>query len=1270
MSGLIRRHGAAAVLVLAGHASAGTIWVNPCGDDTWSGMDPTCAAPDGPKQTIQAAIDAAVDGDEVVLADTLYSGPGNTNLDFGGRLITVRSDSGNPSVCGIDGQNVNRAFTFTNQEDASAVVEGLTIRDCQAALGAGIYIFDSSPTISNCVFRWNLATDEGGAVYLEDSSSVITDCQFYENDAFRGGAVRIRFSTGVQVLNSFFELNTATANGGAINDDTSDLTAIRQCTMRFNSAITSKGGGLHLNSSTNVTVANCLFENNDADTGGGINAQNSTTLSEITNCTFVWNSATIQGGGVFHSLGATPVTNCIFWNNYDAGGADESGQIHVFGGSPVVNYSIVLGGWSGSGGLGNVPGPPLFAGTGYKLDRFSPGLDAGDNAAAIAAGLVIDLDGLPRFVDDTGVADTGAGTPPIVDMGAYERQEESGPITVTVPAGSSIQTAINDAYDGDTLEVEAGTYNETIDFGGKPLTVRSIGGMGVTEINGGFSGSVVTFASGEGPDSVLEGFTIADGGFTSHGGLDVGGGVFCLDSSPTLTDCAIIGHLLAERGGGVFIDNGSPSITGCFIEHNLATRGGGLYIASGNPVLTSCLVGSNDAVDGAGLYNEAGNPTIGSCNFQGNRADLKGGGVATDSAATITRCLFHANRCTFIGLNGFGGGVWAGGNNVVIASCVFRDNEASDSGGGIHFAASNIDVTNCTFHGNSSPMGGTACNGNGTLTNCILWGNDAPDYDGFGTVNHCDIEAGGPPGPGNISADPLFVDAINGDFHLLDGSPCIDAGNNAAPGLPAIDYDEEARVQHCRVDMGADETPYFLDCNTNGVGDACDLEDATSSDLDANKVPDECDDFVLNVTKDQFHATIADAIGAAAGGDLLVATPARFTAETAIDFDGVALTLASIVEFVQPAAGWYVLADGGGLAAPTGQDITLFGELRVLFGDRVDLAAETVTVEIGGVLTLETGAVTDVVAASGLTNLGAISMPGAALGVTGGLANGAGGTITGYGDIAADVINDGDATYQADTQLVGDYGNNGTTTVQNGTLTIAGTLTDNGTIVGDIAGGAAPMGAAPGLSVLGDYVAGADASLLMGGPATVTLGGHFDIAIDDHLRYDMADAQLRLIGLDQELELMSVDIGPDDAGLDRSVPGHYPVGTLRIEQTTVELVDDHDNDGQGQALCEAFYVQSLVVEAGATLVTGGCPVYYVTAQIAGDVDDPVNLVPIVVSPPCPWDLDGGGGVDVTDFLALLAAWGTNPGDPADFDGDGVVGTADFQVLLAHWGPCP
>jgi hypothetical protein len=69
-----------------------TYYVNGgCGNNGWTGMSPICTAPDGPKATIQAGIDAATNGDEVMVADGVYTGSGNRGLDFEGRLITLRS---------------------------------------------------------------------------------------------------------------------------------------------------------------------------------------------------------------------------------------------------------------------------------------------------------------------------------------------------------------------------------------------------------------------------------------------------------------------------------------------------------------------------------------------------------------------------------------------------------------------------------------------------------------------------------------------------------------------------------------------------------------------------------------------------------------------------------------------------------------------------------------------------------------------------------------------------------------------------------------------------------------------------------------------------------------------------------------------------------------------------------------------------------------------------------------------------------------------------
>ncbi|MHC4082060.1 MAG: hypothetical protein ACYSU2_12135, partial [Planctomycetota bacterium] len=78
-------------------------------------------------------------------------------------------------------------------------------------------------------------------------------------------------------------------------------------------------------------------------------------------------------------------------------------------------------------------------------------------------------------------------------------------------------------------------------------------------------------------------------------------------------------------------------------------------------------------------------------------------------------------------------------------------------------------------------------------------------------------------------------------------------------------------------------------------------------------------------------------------------------------------------------------------------------------------------------------------------------------------------------------------------------------------------------------------------------------------------------------------------------------------------------------------------------------------------------VVFAVAVLWGLGGAPVNHASGAVE--CPWDLDGSGTVGITDFLDLLAQWGTDPGGPPDFDGGG-VGVTDFLELLAHWGPCP
>jgi len=131
------------------------------------------------------------------------------------------------------------------------------------------------------------------------------------------------------------------------------------------------------------------------------------------------------GGGVYNTGGTSTFANCISFGNTGPGTVADNG-IKSQGGTSTITYSNVQGIGSGTG---NINVDPQFesAGTGnYRLAPTSPCIDVGNNAA-VPVGTTTDLDAAPRFADIASVPDGGAGTAPIVDMGAYERQPAPPP---------------------------------------------------------------------------------------------------------------------------------------------------------------------------------------------------------------------------------------------------------------------------------------------------------------------------------------------------------------------------------------------------------------------------------------------------------------------------------------------------------------------------------------------------------------------------------------------------------------------------------------------------------------------------------------------------------------------------------------------------------------------------------------------------------------------------------------------------------------------------
>ena len=205
-----------------------------------------------------------------------------------------------------------------------------------------------------------------------------------------------------------------TPDGGAILCNGASP-SILNCIFIDNSA--DLGGAVNVVDG-NPTFTNCAFIRNSATgNGGGMNNDNSGPI--LTNCTFADNAAS-SGGGLYNANGSTPtLANCIVWGDI------PDAIVDVTGASSTVRYSDVQGVWPGKG---NITVDPLFADIpagDYRLSAGSPAIDAADNDS-VPVGLVADLDGLPRFLDDPEVEDTGEGFAPLVDMGAYEFQAGAG----------------------------------------------------------------------------------------------------------------------------------------------------------------------------------------------------------------------------------------------------------------------------------------------------------------------------------------------------------------------------------------------------------------------------------------------------------------------------------------------------------------------------------------------------------------------------------------------------------------------------------------------------------------------------------------------------------------------------------------------------------------------------------------------------------------------------------------------------------------------------
>ena len=383
-------------------------------NDTWhvstAGSDDTGDGSEGnPFATIQAGIDAASDGDTVLVADGTYTGTGNKELTWIGweNHIVVMSVNG-PDNCIIDLEDSGRAFTFISGIvdpiwiTADDVIEGFTIRNGHPpnwGNGGAIYCYygylnDVSPTIRNCVFENNTA-DLGGVLYVSGGSSLVEDCVFENNSALNGGAVwtgNAGGSTNLVFSNCTFKNNSATSNGGGA------------FTI---SNIYPEG----TDASPGFKIENCIFDGNSGPYGGAINFYTSTL--DVEGCLFINNSASTNGNALYvYNYGGPVIKNCTIADNtgpeavycYGFNGTVEPVFVNTiildensaFGfentdqANPIISYCDIQGGFpiTGTDGGGNIDSDPFFCepdNGDYTLAENSPCVGTGQDGANMGA---------------------------------------------------------------------------------------------------------------------------------------------------------------------------------------------------------------------------------------------------------------------------------------------------------------------------------------------------------------------------------------------------------------------------------------------------------------------------------------------------------------------------------------------------------------------------------------------------------------------------------------------------------------------------------------------------------------------------------------------------------------------------------------------------------------------------------------------------------------------------------------------------------------------
>ena len=698
--------------------------------------------------TITAAINAAVDGDTVLVSDGVYS----ETLNYGSKIITIQSQNGAASAT-IQGDGSNApVITFANSAlNASAVLDGFTIdnqSDGQFFTQGILISSGAAPTLRNLLIKGNSVSVgyygggikiDGGGVSIHDST--IGGSLANKNSAARGGGIyAVNSALPITINNSNFTYNNATDAGGAIY-----LTNI----------------------SSELTITDSFFDDNFATNRGGAISSDMAAIS-ITSTSMVRNVANVDAGGAIYHIGSASsitVTSSILSDNTVGTSGGRGGAIYSAG--AVVNISNTNLDRNSSGAAGAAI---YISGVSAMNTIINSTLN--DNSA-LNRGAAIYSDGVPFSITDTTI--DGNNTSNFEGGALYLKNS------------------------GAALIITGGTFTNNVATSGGAIYMTEAESLSITGTT--LTGNTCLYHGGAiylGSLSATS--TITNSTISNSIGSGRGGAIYNANSPLTINDTDMDNHS-SNEGAAIYLLGlaATTTITGGSISNNTADyTGGAMYMKDGaNVTVTSTTINSNTvnlynggaiAVSGAGTTLNFFKTTI-----SGNETHQRGGAIVVGASAVVT-----LNNCMVTG-NVADGEQWSEGGGIMnygtvnIYNSTFAGNYAWGpwGGGGGLRSSGTATIKNSIFWGNRATPGA--------------------QIQGTATVTYSDIE-GGYSGTGNIDLDPLFVNlqqallnspTAAGDFHIQVGSPVLDHGTSI--GAPADDIDGDRRPIGDGIDMGADE---------------------------------------------------------------------------------------------------------------------------------------------------------------------------------------------------------------------------------------------------------------------------------------------------------------------------------------------------------------------------------------------------------------------------------------------------------------------------------